>query len=79
MQFLVVSDCIMLMRCDIKTNWNLITRIFPPFWQFSYFIMRSHWLLMEFDFGFTIFKRNALFNKNLEDNKPPKVEMSKAT
>lgn len=33
---------------------------------------------MEFDFGFTIFKRNALFNKNLED-KPPKVEMSKAT
>lgn len=77
MQFLVVSDCIMLMRCDIKTN--LITRIFPPFWQFSYFIMRSHWLLMEFDFGFTIFKRNALFNKNLEDYKPPKVEMSKAT
>lgn len=34
---------------------------------------------MEFDFGFTIFKRNELFNKNLEDNKPPKVEMSKAT
>lgn len=34
---------------------------------------------MEFDFGFTIFKRNALFNKNLGDNKPPKVEMSKAT
>lgn len=34
---------------------------------------------MEFDFGFTIFKRIALFNKNLEDNKPPKVEMSKAT